>query len=168
MTEELETIKTIIETLLDKLSLKGEVDFMETGEGTRFLIKAREGALLIGENGQNLLALNHIVKKIAERVLKEGGDAQPGLPGQACPARGEKIIFSLDVNDYQAKKIDDLKNLARLNAQRVRYFKKEIVMKPMTSFERRIIHAILTECPDIITESTGEEPNRRVVIKPYA
>lgn len=163
MTEEkpLKKIKIIIETLLDKLNVKGEVEFMETGEGTRFLIKAREGALLIGENGQNLLALSHIVKKIAERELKEGGEIKPAQPG-------EKVIFSLDVNDYQAKKIEDLKNSARLNAQRVRYFKKEIAMKPMTSFERRIIHALLTECPDIITESTGEEPNRRVVIKPYS
>jgi spoIIIJ-associated protein len=105
------------------------------------------------------------VKKIAERALKEEGENRPARPG--LPGQGEKVIFSLDVNDYQAKKIEDLKNSAHLNAQRVRYFKKEIVMKPMTSFERRIIHAVLTECPDIITESTGEEPNRRVVIKPY-
>ena len=153
MKPQLETIKTIIETLLTKLGVKGEVEFMETGEGTRFLIKTHEGALLIGENGQNLLALSHIVKKIADQTLKEPDE--------------EKSIFSLDVNDYQAKRIEDLKNLARLNAQRVRYFKKEIVMRPMTSFERRIIHAVLTECPDITTESTGEEPNRKVVIKPY-
>ncbi len=127
---------------------------METTEGIRFLIKTYEGALLIGENGQNLLALNHIVKKIADKILGE-------------EKKEEKIVFSLDVNDYQAKKIEDLKNLARLNAQRVRYFKKEIIMNPMTSFERRVIHAVLTELPDITTESTGEEPNRRVVIKPY-
>jgi spoIIIJ-associated protein len=153
MKPQLEKIKIIIEVLLEKLNVRGEVEFMETGEGTRFLIKTYEGSLLIGENGQNLLALNHLVKKIAERDLNGSDD--------------EKIIFSLDVNDYQAKKIDDLKNLARLNAQRVRYFKKEITLKPMTSFERRIIHAVLTESPDITTESVGEEPNRKVVIKPY-
>lgn len=154
MKPQLEIIKNAIETLLSKLSVKGEVEFMETTEGIRFLIKTYEGALLIGENGQNLLALNHIVKKIADKILGE-------------EKKEEKIVFSLDVNDYQAKKIEDLKNLARLNAQRVRYFKKEIIMNPMTSFERRVIHAVLTELPDITTESTGEEPNRRVVIKPY-
>jgi spoIIIJ-associated protein len=154
MKPQLEIIKNAIETLLSKLSVKGEVEFVETTEGIRFLIKTYEGALLIGENGQNLLALNHIVKKIADKILGE-------------EKKEEKIVFSLDVNDYQAKKIEDLKNLARLNAQRVRYFKKEITMNPMTSFERRVIHAVLTELPDITTESTGEEPNRRVVIKPY-
>ncbi len=154
MNPQLENVKKIIEMFLEKLNVRGEVEFMETGDGARFLIRTREGSLLIGENGQNLLALNHIVKKIAEKVI--GGDKE-----------NEKIIFSLDVNDYQAKRIEDLKNQARLNAQRVRYFKKEIVMRSMTSFERRIIHAVLTECPDITTESTGEEPNRKVVIKPY-
>jgi spoIIIJ-associated protein len=154
MNPKLENIKSIIETLLEKLSVKAEVELMESGEGSRFLIKTHEGALLIGENGQNLLALNHIVKKMADKVI-------------SVRAEEEKIIFSLDVNDYQAKKIEDLKNIARLNAQRVRYFKKEIVMQPMTSFERRIIHSVLTEYPDITTESTGEEPNRKVVIKPY-
>ena len=149
MESEINTIKDIIKTILLKLGVRGDIEFMETVEGARFLIKSQEGALLIGENGQNLLALNHITKKITEKVL------------------GKKIVFSLDINDYQAKKIEDLKNIARLNAQRVRYFKKEIVLKPMTSFERRIIHSVLTECPDIITESIGEEPNRKVVIKPY-
>jgi spoIIIJ-associated protein len=149
---QLENIKTIVEALLEKLSVKGEVEVIETGEGARFLIKSREGALLIGENGQNLLAFSHIVRKMADRLFNEGEN---------------RIIFSLDVNDYQAKKIEDLKNLARLNAQRVRYFKKEIILKPMTSFERRIVHSVLTECPDITTESIGEEPNRKVMIKPY-
>lgn len=152
METKLENIKTIVEDLLEKLGVKGEVEIMETGEGVRFLIRSHEGALLIGENGQNLLALSHIVKKIADRIFNE---------------MENRPIFSLDVNDYQAKRIEDLKNLARLNAQRVRYFKKEIAMRPMTSFERRIIHSVLTESPDITTESTGEEPNRKVVIKPY-
>ena len=147
----LEKIKEIIEGLIFMLGVSGEIEFIETVEGARFLIKTREGALLIGENGQNLLALNHIVKKIADKKLNE-----------------EKEIFLIDINDYQAKKIEDLKTTARLNAQRVRYFKKEIIMRPMTSFERRIIHSVLTECPDIATKSIGEEPNRRVVIKPYS
>ncbi len=155
MEPKLEIIKKITEELLEKLGVKGNVELMETGEGRRFLIKASEWVILIGENGQNLLALNHIVKKISDRVLNNDLKEE------------ERIIFSLDVNDYQAKKIEDLKNLARMSAQRVRYFKKEIAMRPMSSFERRIIHSFFTECPDITTESIGEEPNRKVVVKPY-
>jgi spoIIIJ-associated protein len=107
---------------------------------------------LIGENGQHLIALNHLLKKLAENEFKKN--------------ELEKIQFFLDINDYQAKKIEELKNLAKMNAQRVRYFKKEIELESMSSYERRIIHASLTEYPDITTESTGAEPNRRVIIKP--
>lgn len=125
----------------------------ENTDGMQFVIKTAEGGLLIGENGKNLSSLNHLVKKITEKKLGK--------------STKESYAFSLDINDYQLKKIEELKNLARLNAQRVRYFKKEVVLKPMSSFERRIIHASLTDCPDIMTESVGEEPSRQVVIKPY-
>lgn len=157
MEAKLKIIQKLIEEILEKIGTEGEVEIMETGEGARFLIKTREGSLLIGENGQNLSALNHIVKKIADRVFKNDSSEEPS----------QRIIFSLDVNDYHAKKTEELKNLAHLSAQRVRYFKKEIAMKPMTSFERRVIHSVLAEYPDVTTESVGEEPNRKVVIKPY-
>ncbi|OGF78926.1 hypothetical protein A2W54_00885, partial [Candidatus Giovannonibacteria bacterium RIFCSPHIGHO2_02_43_13] len=105
--------------------------------------------LLIGDGGQNLSALNYLVKKITEKKFPEK------FPG-----------FLLDINDYQKKKIDEIKDLARMHAQRVRYFKKEAEMRPMNAYERRIVHASLQEYPDITTESRGEGMERRVVIKP--
>ena len=86
----------------------------------------------------------------------------------ALPIYVEKIPFLLDVNNYQAKKIEELRNLARMSAQRVRYFKKEVEMRPMTSYERRIIHSTLAEYLDIETKSSGEDPNRKVIIKLYS
>ena len=71
MEQRTEIIKNIIETILARLNVKGGVEFMETSEGARFLVKTNEGALLIGENGQNILALNHLVKKIAEKTFAE-------------------------------------------------------------------------------------------------
>lgn len=135
------------------MTVEGEVVITENSDGTQFIIRTQEGGLIIGENGKNLVALNHLVKKISEKKLNGQGK--------------EVLSFSLDINDYQLKKIEELKNLARLNAQRVRYFKKEVVLKPMSSYERRVVHAVLTDCPDIITESRGEGPGRQVVIKPY-
>jgi spoIIIJ-associated protein len=97
------------------------------------------------------VALNHVLKKLSECECKK--------------KNLETIRFFLDVNDYQTKKNEELKNLARMTAQRVRYFKKEIELEPMSSYERRIIHATLGEYPDISTESKGEGLERRVVIK---
>ncbi len=137
--------------MVEIIGLDADVEVNNTPDGVQFVIKTVEGGLLIGENGKTLVALSHILKKINENKTSED----------------EQFSFSIDINDYQAKKIEELKNLARVNAQRVRYFKKEVVLRPMTSFERRIVHMILTECPDIVTESRGAAPNRQVVIKPY-
>jgi spoIIIJ-associated protein len=150
MEEQKIKIKEIIETLLSRLGVEGRVDILETVENLRFTIRTQEAGLLIGENGQNLIALNHIAKRITEKTL--GNIDTP---------------FSLDVNDYQKQKAEEIKDLARMSAQRVRFFKKEVSLRPMSSYERRIVHSVLTEYPDIITESMGDEPERRVVIKPF-
>lgn len=151
MSENARIMKNIIEELLSKLSVDAAVDIEDASDGCRFLVRTSEGGLLIGENGKNLAAFHHLIKKISEKRFKEE----------------ENFFFSLDVNDYRLKITDELKNLARLNAQRVRYFKKEIVLRPMTSFERRVVHEVLSDCPDITTESRGSEPCRQVVIKPF-
>ena len=52
-------------------------------------------------------------------------------------------LFLLDVNDYQMKRIEELRNIARMSAQRVIFFKKELEMEPMTAYDRRIIHSVL-------------------------
>ena len=143
-------IKGIIETLLVKIGVLGDVSIYETAENIQFQIRTNEAGLLIGEKGENLIALNHLLKRITEAQI-----------GKATTP------FSIDVNDYQKQRAEEIKDLARLSAQRVRYFKKEIQLRPMSSYERRIVHAILTEYPDIITQSIGEEPNRKVIIKPF-
>lgn len=151
MEKQKQIIKSLIESFLEKMTVRGEVEIMDSSECPQFIIRTKEAGILIGENGHNLTAFNHLLKKITENEMKRN--------------ELEKIQFFLDVNDYQAKKIEDLKNIARMSAQRVRYFKKELKMDPMNAYERRIIHAVLTEYPDIATESTGEDPNRCVVIK---
>lgn len=151
MEKQKQIIKSLTKEILEKMAVQGEVEIVESSECPQFIIRTKEAGILIGENGQNLTALSHLLKKITEREFKKNDL--------------EKIQFFLDVNDYQAKKIEDLKNIARMSAQRVRYFKKELKMDPMNAYERRIIHAVLTEYPDIATESTGEDPNRCVVIK---
>ena len=153
MESQIQIIKSLIRVILDKLSVSGEIEIFENSEGIQFTIRTKEAGLLIGEDGQNLFALNHLLKRIAENEFRKNNLG--------------KIQFLLDINGYQAKKIEELKNIARINAQRVRYFKKEISLDPMNSYERRIIHSVLTEYPDIMTESSGEEPNRRVVIRPF-
>ena len=59
-----------------------------------------------------------------------------------------------------------LERLAKRIAREVGQTKVAAKLDPMNSYERRIIHNILTNNKKVYTESEGEEPNRYVVIKP--
>ncbi len=74
--------------------------------------------------------------------------------------------FTVDVNDYKNQRKSRLEKLAKYTAKDVAKSKQPVSLEPMNSYERRIIHNILTNSKDVITQSEGEEPNRYVVIKP--
>jgi spoIIIJ-associated protein len=103
--------------------------------------------LLIGDKGETFYALSHIIRKMVTK-------------GQE-----DKAEFSIDVNDYRQSLIEKLKLKAKMLANRARDMKANIEMDPMSSYERLIIHGVLTDEPNIKTESVGEGKERRVVIK---
>lgn len=74
--------------------------------------------------------------------------------------------FTVDVNDYKSQRKSRLEKLAKYTAKDVAKSKQPVSLEPMNSYERRIIHNVLTNSKDVITQSEGEEPNRYVVIKP--
>ena len=118
------------------------------------MIETPDSSFMIGRDGETLRSLNHLVQKIAEKDLITDG---------TISERGPSIF--VDVNGYQKKRFDNLKNIAHMMAERARYFKSNIEIDPMPSYERRIIHMFLEGIKDIKTESEGYGPNRRVVIK---
>ncbi len=65
------------------------------------------------------------------------------------------------------KKYEYLRELAKSVADEVALTKKEKQLAPMPAHERRIIHLELVGRTDIISESIGQEPERKIVIKPY-
>ena len=142
-------VHEILEGILQKMNIRASVTQSDFLDAPYFQIQSKDSVLLIGEHGQHLHALQTFVKRVVEK--KQGG---------YCPP------FLIDVDDYQRHHIEQIKENARMGAQRVRYFKKEITLPPMNSYERRIIHTTLMEDPDVATESVGEGENRRVVIKP--
>ena len=147
-----ETIKQEIKTFLDKMSFGEEIDSIEAHQGatSRFSIGIRgEASLLIGERGSNLSDIEHVLKKIIRKRF------------------GEEYKFTLDINDYRMRGLEELKQAVKSAAKEVRLYKKEVPLRSMSSFERRIVHLLLAEYPDITTESIGQEPDRRVVIRPY-
>ncbi|TSC69352.1 MAG: spoIIIJ-associated protein [Parcubacteria group bacterium Gr01-1014_66] len=134
------------------------------GEATRFCVhmtnrqegmREEEGRpsnmvhMLIGEGGNNLAAIEHVLKRVVRRHL------------------GEDCKFTLDLNDYRMERLKGLKQDVKAAAKEVILYKKEVPLHPMSAFERRIVHLLLAEYPDLATESVGREPDRHVVIKPF-
>jgi spoIIIJ-associated protein len=144
-----EDVYDILQQLLQRMNVPATIERTELLETPCFQVQSRDNNLLVGERGQHLYALQTIVKRIAEHRNNE-----------LCPP------FLVDINDYQRHHIEELKERVHMSAQRVRYFKKEVVMQPMNGYERRIVHVALMEDPDVKTESIGEGESRRVVIKP--
>ena len=114
-------------------------------------LKMEEPQILIGEGGQTLAEVQHLLKIILKRkIIQE-----------------EPFYVNLDVNDYKKKKTEYLKEMAKSAADDVVLTKKEKTLPSMPAYERRIIHLELAPRGDIITESIGQEPERKVIIKPH-
>lgn len=106
------------------------------------------GKLLIGARGAHLTALQHVIHHIIRLNL---------------PA-GTRVI--VDVNGYRARREQELFNSAAATARRVVAQGQTVILPPMNSADRRVIHTALANREDVATSSTGREPNRSVVIKP--
>ena len=113
-----------------------------------FSISLEQPKLLIGKNGEHLQAFNMLVRKIIEAKAPES------------PVR-----VVVDINNYQRERVQNVKAIAHMMAERARYFKSSVEVDPMSSYERRIVHDFLKDASDLKTESTGEGKSRRVVIK---
>ena len=142
------SIKNYLNEILSLMGL--EVSFESSIKEKQINIKmySNNNAILIGKNGQTLSALTTIVKQFVYNQI------------------GLYPYINLDVENYKDKQIYYLEKLAKNIAREVRDTKQEVVMDNMNSYERRIVHNVLTDFKGVITESEGEEPNRHVIVKP--
>lgn len=148
----LETIKKTTEEFLEKMTFEVAVDILPPeGQTVLFDIRTEDPQILIGERGETLTDIQHLLKLILRRKIG---------------ATEEPFYIDLDINDYKKKKIEYLKEVAKSAADEVLLTKKEKELPPMSSYERRIVHMELSEREDVVSESVGEEPERRIVVKP--
>ncbi len=144
---DLEQAKKEAILFFEKLNFKAKLKKAKIENETIILdFEVEDAENLVGET---LFEIQHLLKAILKKKTKEN------------------FYLDLDINDYKKKKIKYLQELAKSVADEVALTKKEKILDPMPAYERRIIHLILAERPDVTTESIGKEPNRRVVIKPY-
>ncbi|MFZ5982170.1 MAG: protein jag [Patescibacteria group bacterium] len=145
-------IKSVAQELLDKMGFGGEVEVtreMEQEEERLVCnISTPDSNFLIGQHGVNLDALEHTVRSLVRKKTEE------------------RVKFILDINSYRREKNNSVIRLAREMANEAVSEKRAVVLRPMTPYERRLIHMELANNSQIETESVGEGENRKVIIKP--
>ncbi len=147
----LEKIKETTQEFFTKTGLSIElVEIKRLQDSTLPIdLKMEEPQILIGEGGQTLAEVQYLLKIILKR--------------KTTPE--EPFYIDLDINDYKKKKTGYLKEMARSAADEVVLTKKEKILSPMPAYERRIVHLELASRGDVVTESIGQEPERKVVIR---
>lgn len=152
---ELVTVDEIINYLKDSLneilSLIGiEANYEVRRRENRIEIKifSDNNAILIGKNGRTMQSLQTILRFILKNHV------------------ASDLSVMLDVENYKEKRNRNIEYLAKKVARDVAKTKVETKLDNMNSYERRIVHNILSDNKYVYTVSEGEEPNRHVIIKP--
>lgn len=146
-TESIKRIKSFLDEFISKLpsdDLTYTVE--EDGNTIKVNIEGKDTGYLIGYRGEVLNSIQTIVSNIASKSTKE------------------KARVLVNIGGFREKREKDLQNLATKIAGTVIKTKKEIILEPMSAYERKIIHTKLQENDKVKTYSIGEEPYRKVVV----
>ena len=141
-------IKESIIEITKMMGMTVNLEVRRRDDNITIKIFSDHNAVLIGKNGRAIEALQTIIRQIVHNETKEF------------------IGVILDVENYKEKRVKNLEYLAKKVAKEVKETKVETKLDSMNSYERRIIHSILSDNKYVYTESVGEEPNRCVVVKP--
>ncbi|MDP3901293.1 MAG: R3H domain-containing nucleic acid-binding protein [bacterium] len=146
--ESLRTIEAIAKEFFEKLGLGSRIQVESTGEDSVLIrLTTDEPRMFIGEKGQTLGELQHLLKAIMRKKVEE------------------PFYLNVDINDYKKNKETYIRELARTTADEVSLLKRPKELPPMTAAERRIVHMELDSREDVATESIGEGLERKVIVK---
>lgn len=136
----------IAEKILDLMGIAAVVS-IDSDEPVYLSISTEQSALLIGKKGDNLKALQSIINTIYRH-----NDPEAGFVG-------------IDVEGYKKERVEKVQAIAQQMAQKALDTGEDQHLMPMNAFERRSIHTLLSEDPNIVTDSEGEGLSRHIVIK---
>jgi spoIIIJ-associated protein len=150
----LDTTEDVVSKLIHHMGLQAQVsasyDDTSTDDRRVILVDVRGDDLsaLIGRHAETLTAFQHVASLIVGKQSQHW------------------VQLVVDVEGYRSRREKQLRNLANKMADQVTKTGRKTTMEPMSSSERRVVHIELRGHPAVTTESTGEEPYRKVVILP--
>ena len=147
-----EKVQKLIENVLSLLELREDQFTVEMAEDdsvrVHIQLPEEETGIYIGHHGEGLTALQLLLSlMISQRT-------------------GTWYRVSVNINDYQERREDSLKNLAESAAEKAIALNQEVVLGNLSSYERRIVHLHLEQHGGVTTESRGEPPLRQLLVIP--
>lgn len=140
--------QTFLENVIEKMGITAAIEKVQNGKEVTFKISGEDIAILIGKRGQTLNSLQYLVQLVANKYSND------------------YLTIIVDAEDYRLRRKETLENLAARLAAIAKKTKTKVVLEPMPSFERKIIHSYLFDVEGVSTISDGVEPNRHIVIIP--
>lgn len=140
-------INNFIKEIGKYINLTIKTDIYFTDESIKVILDSENNAVLIGKNGKMLNSIQTLLKKYIENETSMN------------------LKVYIDIENYKQKKIENLEKNVRKIINEVLLTKIDAKLDEMNSYERRIVHNIVSEYDFIISESFGETPHRYVVIK---
>ena len=142
-----ERIRAFLTGLLEHMGVDATVNVGEkTENGILVTLEGPKLGALIGHRGETLDAIQQLTNYSVNR------------------GRTNRTRIHIDAENYRAKREESLRRLANKVAGKVVKYRRNITLEPMNAYERHVIHEALQDYPDVITYSTGTEPNRRTVV----
>ena len=136
-----------LEGLLDIADLDGDIDMdVDNGRATVSIVGA-DLTELVGSKGEVLNALQELTRLAVTRET------------------GERSRLMLDISGHRASVRATLIEIAKEAAAKANQTGEPVKLKPMTAFERKVVHDAVGEA-GALSVSEGEDPNRRIVVKP--
>ncbi len=143
-----ELLKTFAQTFFDTLGANVTSLEVVSGHRTRVAVTSPEGEQLIGQDGDTLRAINTLARRMVEHAHST-----------------DAANFLIDINNFHEHQAEKVRAEARMLAQRVRLFKHDVDMEPMTAYDRLVVHELFADDPEVETHSDGEGKTRHIVLR---
>lgn len=143
-------IKKTIQEMLLHMGFLGQVGVSRLHKNETIIVNIQtpEAGLLIGPEGEYLLAFQHLARLLLKKRTQKS------------------IPFVLDVNKYRLQRFSLLEEMVESFVEQAKTEKRTIELAPMSAFERRLVHLMVKDMPGVVSESYGEGERRHVVVKP--
>lgn len=145
---EAESATAFVQGILDIMEIPVKAELTESGENTVITLSGEDTSAVIGYRGEVLDAIQTLAGAAANIGKKDY----------------KKVV--VDCENYRDRREETLIKLAKKLEEKATEMRREVILEPMSPFERRIIHTTLAESQTVTTKSEGKEPNRYVVIVP--